>query len=1164
MASSLLHRARRRRPKSSTMPSPAITRFARRIPIGSNRSACLRVLAVRFKVSGRQAEAEAIYQQVLEQATDHGPLLNAVHLASQLGQTDGLIETIDRLLQSIPPSAHSGVARISRSQVWLQAASVLGGRNDYSGMQAAVGRALAARAAEFSEHPARRRTTATSAPPGLTPVYTASGQVVYLSSGAATGSASSGFPRPNAVFDQTLLTQMQMLVNARGATDPWSSVIRSNSSSNLTTRIPSAELKALIAFLEDQAAGAAGETQTVYQLAATYFRWWSGETAAALASLQQAVKWAPQDADLSLQLAELLLERGQAADALAAADAVEPTDADLLRDREQFALKAAMKLDLPDRAKQAAERLAGLALDGQAQLQLAEQMQRLGMAEQAEQVLDRLRRRSGNDVATLASLMQKYQSHGKTEFAVQLAQQILRRSTPATNQPTARAKAEVTARRQALQVLKASGELPQIIARLEAQLARSPKSNALRQQIAEYRSGGAAVPATTRIAPPAFAPPRVGALTAPTPVPATAPTRTSYTMAAEAARSGKLATACEFYANAVEENPQGLHGQFVEVRKTFQQAGRLKNFVDLFLKVDLQPFSVYSQRLADVANEATLSSEARSAGLALLRRLSETFPESRAQLLASIRNEDLWQSGALYPFVREAMIPQPGQRVLAWQGLGDVWDYRSDGRAVSLLSRWVQLARSPELREQVRLDVQVAVTGAPHWQAGTALLAILEAHAGDTAAARKRIDKLLADAAIPPRAAHLLAQELSDDPMLARQSIQLFEVALRIDAGNPHDYPLHPGRQLAQLYGQTGQRPKARALIHDLLRKQDYGRHGALVPGYREGQEMQALHAAARDFVKLEMPGEALQLCHRALSDPKRLVAASRWIGRDLRPEWRQTQSAAQRSVAAQPLSIALADWIQPSTTAVGQALTPPSSSTVQFALSVQPRHSTSGAMVSIFETVLDAAGGKPFTWPSDDETESPPSLTLQDLFEEHFRQDQPVSALALDGVRQPAVFAQLRHQLAAADSDDLSVRIALALVELIDPGPDQPAATVAAVQRVVDAATTATDRSSSDAVVAVWLVARRALRHVSPEVQKLGGTLAECAMSAARGHDERRWRLAILRERGQIEYDLGDLRSAERYWTELLSALSAGPTADRSDNNVRSQPTSVAPVVAP
>ncbi len=135
------------------------------------------------------------------------------------------------------------------------------------------------------------------------------------------------------------------------------------------------------------------------------------------------------ESSLRLDLAELLEQQGERADALALADSVQPLDNTTMKRREELALRLSVLTGDLERARQAAERLFGLRLDTDTQVRLAGQMSQLGQHELAEAVLGRARRRAGNKATALVGLMLQYQRQGKLDVAVQVAMQILRSTT---------------------------------------------------------------------------------------------------------------------------------------------------------------------------------------------------------------------------------------------------------------------------------------------------------------------------------------------------------------------------------------------------------------------------------------------------------------------------------------------------------------------------------------------------------------------------------------------------------------------------------------------------------------------------------------------------------------------------------------------------------------
>src|SRR6185436_15659124 len=130
----------------------------------------------------------------------------------------------------------------------------------------------------------------------------------------------------------------------------------------------------------------------------------------------------------------------------------------------------------------------GLRLDADTQVQLASQMRRLGMNEQAEAVMSRAQRQAGSRLTTMVTLMNAYQAEGRSDVALQIAYQILRRSRTQLS-PTSRyisSNGDEGSRRSALHVLGAAGKLKEMIAATEEQVKHSPQATQLVGTLAEY------------------------------------------------------------------------------------------------------------------------------------------------------------------------------------------------------------------------------------------------------------------------------------------------------------------------------------------------------------------------------------------------------------------------------------------------------------------------------------------------------------------------------------------------------------------------------------------------------------------------------------------------------------------------------------------------------
>ena len=189
----------------------------------------------------------------------------------------------------------------------------------------------------------------------------------------------------------------------------------------------------LVAHLKAEAARLPASDRVYAVLASAYVAWWDDAKDDALRGLAAAVELVPGDVDLRLGLAEIRAKRGEPAEALELVDGFEPPDQKGMQRRELLALRLAVLAGDVERARKAAERLFGLRIDSDTQVQLAtrDDAPAQAMHDLAEAVLGRARRRAGGNSASLVALMLQYQRQGKTDTAFQVANQILRASSAA-------------------------------------------------------------------------------------------------------------------------------------------------------------------------------------------------------------------------------------------------------------------------------------------------------------------------------------------------------------------------------------------------------------------------------------------------------------------------------------------------------------------------------------------------------------------------------------------------------------------------------------------------------------------------------------------------------------------------------------------------------------
>src|SRR5262249_41216156 len=152
------------------------------------------------------------------------------------------------------------------------------------------------------------------------------------------------------------------------------------------------QLETLIKHLAARTESAPAAEKIYVLLALAFAHGWNANRDAALTALTQAAALVPHDVELKLEIAKLQSEMQRLDEALALIHSVTPTDQKTLQQRETLALDLAVRLGKQERAREAAQRLFGMRLDPPAQMTLASQMRRLGMTEEAEQVLARAQR----------------------------------------------------------------------------------------------------------------------------------------------------------------------------------------------------------------------------------------------------------------------------------------------------------------------------------------------------------------------------------------------------------------------------------------------------------------------------------------------------------------------------------------------------------------------------------------------------------------------------------------------------------------------------------------------------------------------------------------------------------------------------------------------------
>jgi len=845
-------------------------------------------------------------------------------------------------------------------------------------------------------------------------------------------------------------------------------------------------------FLREHSASTSGRGRAYDQLALAYVQWWDDRKEIAVEQMELAVAAVPQDAGLRLELGRAYQLIGLFDDALAAIDAVEPLNHVVMQQRELLALQLAVRSGNIERARQAAERLFGLRLHNETQMALAGEMHQLGMHKLAEAVLVRSRLRAGNRSSSLVALMQQYQRQGQTDVAIQIAHRILRTSSTQPAQP-GRSNPAQEARTQALQVLARSGNLEQLVERAEAQLERAPTSVRLHQQLADYyQAAGNKQKSREVVAKIADLRPKDA--------------RLRFQLAKQVERDGEFQAAAEFYLAAFRMDPALFTRDSYNLRRVFEQARRVNDLVEWLESIDLKSLGRYYV-VSNVISDLLRNSNTRSRGIELFRRAWKAYPTYRAEMLGSMYDDRLWRTPEMYDYAREAVLPSAQRAQLApWSGVDQIRSWSGDGTATGVVTRLLTAARKQNKLDSLRQEVEQRVEDIPQWLGGQALLAVLSAQRGDVEAAETGIEKMLGDERnpIPANTCWLVGQELLDYEELSDIVLRLYESAAEDSSqSRTSNFSYSPNRRLVKIYEEQGKTDTARAL---LLKFADEKQDHRYDPGYQAYQRLRNAQAIGEELLNLGFAVDALRVQQQAVSDPNTLANAERYGGSYFKRQVDETMQKTLDSMDAETLIRSLELLTNPpEPESADDEFGKPAA--INLVMVVQPNDLESATLRSYYETALDAGS-------ADTETLSATREKIQSAVDSH--------------------------------PDDLSVRIAAALLEFAAEDEQQIERTINAVVTLVESSqleplgasgrANARQRAEAEGQIPLWLVARKCWKH--ERLRSIGDRLFDRALEAAKRQADNRWALAILRERGGLALESGDRQAAEGYWTLMLHLI--------------------------
>ena len=876
-------------------------------------------------------------------------------------------------------------------------------------------------------------------------------------------------------------------------------------------------LSDLFAHVQKQAAASQGAERMYMHLALGYMHWWNDEKDDAIGQLLAAVALVPGDHNLLMEVASLREQNGEPEVALALLDSIVPLDTQMMQRREDTAMRLAERTGNVDRARLAAERMFGLRLDADKQLELAGKMHRLGLAQLAETVLSRAQRQAGNKTNTLQRLMSQYQSQNQTDMAVAIARQILRKAPSATPNLNRGYDAGDTARNQAIGVLARSGQLKELIERAEAQLKASPKSIQIHQSlIGYYQAAGEKEKVKATLIKMAELKPDDGKL--------------RFTIAQQLQNAGERDAALAEYTKAIKLDPSQFSNRYWEIQNLYAQANKFEELAQLFDEIDLRKVGSYWS-VFEIISAMVQNDKGREVGLKLFKKAWEAYPQQRGQLLGQIQNEAVWRLPEIFAYAKEAVIPRPDSEIDPWSAASNIVNYGgSDGRIEGVLTRLMSIARKQQGLPDLKADVLAAIAKRPDWVGGKAILAVIEVQLGNKEAGKKLWQEAFADPKgdIPPVARFILAQELEFYAGMEETAVKTLEAGIdEMMKESNYDYSYHPARRLVWWYEQLGRKDDAKKLTMRFAtnEQQDPGYSG----GYWMYRQIENKLQVARELQKTE-PVEAVRILNAMLADRETLDAANNYYGGERFDQ--QVEMAlreALKSLKPATLPVAVGGLLTP------REVTATNKSALDLVVILDSREIGKASLNSVFASAIKS-------------TEKAPE------------------------VRKDAI-AKLTT-LAAKYPSDFSVQTAAALAAFADAKPAGVKDAVEQLAKLAEATAleplppsgkaNARLRAEAQPLIPLWLVARECLSKEKDRepYRAAGEKLAAKALAAAKRQADPFLAAAILREWGQLDLDRGDKAKAEERWAELLELMLPKPNPKAAAAAPGAVPPGAAPAV--
>ncbi len=428
--------------------------------------------------------------------------------------------------------------------------------------------------------------------------------------------------------------------------------------------------------------------------------------------------------------------------------------------------------------------------------------------------------------------------------------------------------AEGNTRTQALQVLKQTGELKKLIDRVESQIARSPDSIRLYEQLVEYyTANGDRNKAAEYLQKAVDQKPDAIIM--------------RYQLAKHLESTNKPKEACDQHLAILKLNPSWFFDDYYSIQNVFKRARRSMELAQSLEKMNLkrirQPYYI-----VELVGALMEEEKDPSLAISLFEKIYEAYPTYRSTMLSRMRNPKIWSNAKMIEIGKKIILA--AERDVAerpWYGMDHIYSRSSNGTVSGDFGSILNGLEDPDKRAEFQKSIDEHVVKHPGWLGGKAMSALLDLKANRREKAHATLLTLFDDEAvmktIPGDACYLIGQELDQFPHGQPIALRLYERAIGMnDSNSSQQLQFSPIIRMIKLYTESGRKDDARNLLHKVLRTNTFPNYDVEYASY---QRIENTLWAAKQFQQLGFGVDAAKLFRGLLDNPEGLQSASRWNG---------------------------------------------------------------------------------------------------------------------------------------------------------------------------------------------------------------------------------------------------------------------------------------------